>query len=552
MCFANMKIGSRLAIGFAAVLVLSVLVMGIAVWRLQVVADVTHEMVEHSVRKERMISAWSGNLRAAILRTIAMSRSTDPTLNSYFLSEELASGKEAAELQKALLHLLVSPREVSLREQLNAFQKQFKSIQLGMMDMKSTGDQDGANQLLIQEFMPMAKRYQAAMQQLQQVEQQEIDTASANIDAVTRQSRSILLVLQGAALALGVLCAWMLTRGIVRPLRQAVGLSQRVAAGDLSTHIEVRSRDEVGQLMAALQDMNQRLRHIVSNVRQGTDAIGVVSTEIAEGNQDLSNRTEQQAGALEQTASAMEQLIATVRKNTDDAHQARRLAASASEVAIETGGVVHRVVETMSAIDNSSRRIVDIIGVIDGIAFQTNILALNAAVEAARAGEQGRGFAVVASEVRSLAQRSAAAAKEIKGLIDDSVQKVGAGSVLVGQAGDTMAKVVDSVRHVHAIVDKISQASAEQSAGIEQVNEAISQLDGVTQQNAALVEEAAATAAAMRSQAHVLAQTVSAFIIDAIPAAMGMPLADHHSEEASAQAQARRRRLPTQAALLRN
>ncbi|WDZ94844.1 methyl-accepting chemotaxis protein [Herbaspirillum sp. WKF16] len=512
--FGNMKIGSRLAVGFSVVLALSILIMAIGVWRLQVVSDVTHEMVSQSVRKERLISAWYGNLRAAILRTIAMSRSTDLTLNNYFLNEELASGKESAELQKELTQMFDTDAEKTLYAEIAGYQKDYKAIYLKMMDMKSTGDQDGANSVLIQEFMPLSKKYQAAMQKLQKAEQAEIDDASDNIERLARQSGVLLMALEAAALAFGVLCAWLLTRGIVRPLKQAVAISQRVADGDLGAQIVVSSRDEVGQLLGALQDMNAKLRGIVTRVRHGTDAIATASGEIAEGNQDLSARTEQQAGALEETASAMEELISTVRTNADNAHEASRLAASASGIAGEGGAVVGRVVQTMDEINGSSKKIVDIISVIDGIAFQTNILALNAAVEAARAGEQGRGFAVVASEVRSLAQRSAAAAKEIKLLIDDSVQKVGAGSALVEQAGATMARVVESVQHVNAIVNEISVASAEQTEGIQQVNDAISQLDDVTQQNAALVEQAAAAAASMRGQAGELMQLVSVFSVE--------------------------------------
>ncbi|OWY28651.1 methyl-accepting chemotaxis protein [Herbaspirillum robiniae] len=533
--FSNMRIGGRLAIGFSVVLALSILIMAIGVWRLQVVSDVTHQMVTQSVRKERLISAWYGNLRAAILRTIAMSRSTDPTLNNYFLNEELASSKESADLQKELAQLFASDEEKSLYAEIEGLQKNYRTVYLKMMDMKSTGDQDGANMVLIQEFMPMAKKYQAAMQKLQKAEQTEIDDASSNIEQVARESRILLMALEAAALLFGVLCAWMLTRGIVRPLRQAVALSRRVAEGDLAAQIEIRSHDEVGQLLSSLMDMNARLRDIVTRVRQGTDAIATASGEIAEGNQDLSARTEQQAGALEETASAMEELISTVRTNADNAHEASRLAASASGIASEGGAVVGRVVETMDEINNSSKKIVDIISVIDGIAFQTNILALNAAVEAARAGEQGRGFAVVASEVRSLAQRSAAAAKEIKQLIDDSVNKVGAGSALVEQAGATMTRVVESVQHVNAIVNEISVASAEQTEGIQQVNDAISQLDDVTQQNAALVEQAAAAAASMRGQAGNLSQLVSVFNVEGGGASLVVEL-----EETTAA----RRRLP--------
>jgi methyl-accepting chemotaxis protein len=313
------------------------------------------------------------------------------------------------------------------------------------------------------------------------------------------------------AVVLALALAVWLARNITVPLGYAVHVARRVAQGDLTTRVEVRSKDETGELMAALKDMNGALLDIVTRVRAGTDTIATASGEINAGNQDLSARTEQQASSLEETASSMEELTSTVKQNADNARQASQLAASASETAERGGDVVAQVVSTMGSINESSRKIADIITVIDGIAFQTNILALNAAVEAARAGEQGRGFAVVAGEVRNLAQRSAAAAKEIKELIGDSVEKVEAGSRLVDQAGSTMEEVVGSVRRVTDLISEIAAASEEQRTGIEQVNQAITQMDQVTQQNAALVEEAAAAADAMQEQAHELATLVGTF-----------------------------------------
>ncbi|HEX2603484.1 MAG TPA: methyl-accepting chemotaxis protein [Oxalicibacterium sp.] len=315
-------------------------------------------------------------------------------------------------------------------------------------------------------------------------------------------------------IAVGV-SAFLLIRAINGPLQEMLVHFESIADGDLTRRIDVKSKNEMGRLMEGLRKMQTRLTETVTKVREGSLSIGTATTQIAAGNLDLSSRTEQQAASLEETASSMEELTSTVKQNADNARQANQLAISASEVAVRGGGVVTEVVTTMNAIDESAKRIVDIIGVIDGIAFQTNILALNAAVEAARAGEQGRGFAVVASEVRSLAQRSANAAKEIKSLIDDSVDKVGTGSRLVAQAGQTMTEVVDSVKHVTDIMSEILAASQEQSAGIEQVNTAIVQMDQVTQQNAALVEEAAAAAAALKEQAGNLAATVSVFKVDA-------------------------------------
>ena len=321
-----------------------------------------------------------------------------------------------------------------------------------------------------------------------------------------------------AGILFGLLLAAMvgvwLVRAISRPLEAAVKIARGVAGGDLTQQIDVRSKDETGQLMQALKDMNDSLVKIAGDVRSGTDTIATASNQIAAGNLDLSSRTEQQASSLEETASSMEELTSTVQQNADNARQANQLAASASEVAAKGGAVVAQVVDTMGSINASAKKISDIIGVIDGIAFQTNILALNAAVEAARAGEQGRGFAVVATEVRNLAQRSAAAAKEIKTLIGDSVEKVDQGARLVDQAGATMEEIVASVKRVTDIMGEITSASQEQTSCIEQINQAISQMDQVTQQNAALVEEAAAAAASLQDQAINLSQVVSIFKLD--------------------------------------
>jgi methyl-accepting chemotaxis protein len=334
-----------------------------------------------------------------------------------------------------------------------------------------------------------------------------IDTVNAAIWQRLINFSLLALAIIGVLLAICVVVA----RSITRPLNEAVGVAQRVAAGDLTSTVEVKTKDETGLLLQALKDMNESLKKIVSEVRSGSEAIGSGTREIASGNADLSQRTEEQASSLEETASSMEELTSTVKQNAENARQANQLALGASTVAVKGGAVVSEVVQTMSSINESSKKIVDIIGVIDGIAFQTNILALNAAVEAARAGEQGRGFAVVASEVRNLAQRSAAAAKEIKQLIGDSVDKVGAGTRLVDEAGKTMEEIVSSVKRVTDIMSEITAASQEQSAGIEQVNQAITQMDEVTQQNAALVEEAAAAAESLQEQAQNLETAVAVF-----------------------------------------
>src|SRR5450830_1886073 len=337
------------------------------------------------------------------------------------------------------------------------------------------------------------------------------DVSIKDGSAAVIRSESLMLILGLLASALGIGCAAYITRAITQPINVAVKVAQTVASGDLTSQIEVHTTEETGQLLQALKDMNSSLVNIVGQVRSGTETIATASSEIASGNLDLSSRTEEQASSLEETASSMEELTSTVRQNADNAQQANQLALSASGVAVKGGAVVGKVVETMDAINDSSRKIVDIISVIDGIAFQTNILALNAAVEAARAGEQGRGFAVVAAEVRNLAQRSASAAKEIKTLIDNSVEKVDSGTRLVDQAGVAMTNIVSSVQRVTDIMAEISLATQEQSSGIDQINQAISQMDQVTQQNAALVEEAAAAAESLQDQAVQLAQAVSVF-----------------------------------------
>ena len=383
-----------------------------------------------------------------------------------------------------------------------------------IMTLARNGRKDEALVLAQGESLELSRRLYDQIDRMVQIDHDAGQEANRHANDLYRSARAWVVGLLAASIALGLALALALARIVARPLIEAVGVAQAVAEGDLTRRIQATTTDETGQLLHALHRMDQSLIHIVRQVRNGTDSIATASSQIASGNNDLSLRTEHQASSLQETAASMEQLTVTVRQNTDNARQANQLAASASTVAQQGGEVVSQVVDTMDAIHASSRKIADIIGVIDAIAFQTNILALNAAVEAARAGEQGRGFAVVAAEVRALARRCADAAKEIKLLIEDSNGKVSTGSALVAQAGQTMQNIVSSVRNVTDIMGEITAASVEQTAGLEQINQAISQMDQVTQQNAALVEQAAAAAQSLQEQAYGLQQAVSVFKLE--------------------------------------
>ena len=508
---ANMNIGTRLRWSFAVLTLLLLATAALGLLRLSSLDERMRGVVDSEYPKTVLANdiIKQVNVIARSSRNLFLMYELDQVAQE---RETIAKASAATEQKLGELDKLVASEK---GKELMAAVKDARGVfNVGrdkVLALLHDGARDEASALLLQTVRADQLRYMAALETLITYQHQLMVAAGKQVREEYLAARTMVLALSAAAIAFSIITAWLVTRSIVRPLQHALGVAQTVAAGDLSSTFGQHATDETGRLLDALAVMNGNLQDIVRQVRSGTDTIATASTQIAAGNVDLSARTEEQASSLEQTASAMEELSSTVQQNVDNAREASTLALAAAQIANRGGEAVGQVIDTMEAISSSSAQIADIIGVIDMLAFQTNILALNAAVEAARAGEQGRGFAVVATEVRNLAQRSASAARDIRALIATSSEQVSNGSALVTQAGATMQDVVRAVERVSRMVSDITTASAEQSTGIGQISEAVVQMDQVTQQNAALVEEAAAASQSLESEAARLQQVVSVF-----------------------------------------
>ncbi|MFZ6745557.1 methyl-accepting chemotaxis protein [Undibacterium sp. JH2W] len=509
----NLRISQQIGLGFGVLLLIMVIVAMFGINGMSKSNAVLHHVVGVNVLKIHHLEEMSKSVHivSRVTRTIAL-LNDEVQANEQHKKIDIAR----ANYNKAFTALEKMPLDdtgLTFIAKIKQDQQAARALNDKFAVMAKDNKEEAVT-FLMKEVIPVNGLWQDAIQEFIDLQESKNSKDEVSAQDAYQTSMTAMICATFIAIVLGMGIAWNSSRAISLPIRRAIAVAQKVAEGDLTSEIEVSAENEAGQLLQALKTMNANLVHLVGQVRIGTDTISTASAEIASGNLNLSSRTESQASSLEETASSMEELTSTVKQNAENARQANQLAISATDVAVQGGAVVAQVVTTMGDINASSKKIVDIISVIDGIAFQTNILALNAAVEAARAGEQGRGFAVVASEVRNLAQRSASAAKEIKLLINDSVKKVGQGSHLVNQAGTTMDSVVASIRNVTDIMAEITAASSEQTSGIEQINTAVTQMDEVTQQNAALVEQAAAAAGAMQEQAANLATLVQQFKIN--------------------------------------
>jgi methyl-accepting chemotaxis protein len=507
----NLKIAPRLALAFAILLLILALSVATGVWRLQQLANTTRTLTTTDAEKLQQAVGWRQTIDLNWIRTRAYIVETDAGRMQSWQADMDKNSALSNALRARLVELVTSDEGKATLAAIDAAREAYRTPRAALFKRKAAGEDVTA--ALDTQLRPLADAYSEAILALERRQQELYDKALVKAEADAASGQKMQIAGGIVALLLGAAFAWLLSRSIVVPLQQASASARSIADGDLSEDIPVVGRDEATELLSALKHMQGNLGQVVYGVRANAEAVATASAEIAQGNNELSARTEHQASALEETAASMEELSSTVKQNADNAQQANQLAQSATAVAVQGGDVVSSVVDTMKGINESSKKIADIISVIDSIAFQTNILALNAAVEAARAGEQGRGFAVVASEVRSLAGRSAEAAREIKALIGTSVARVDEGNALVGQAGTTMQEVVASIRRVTHIMGEISAASREQSAGVAQVGEAVTQMDQATQQNAALVEQSAAAASSLQAQSDQLVQAVAVFTL---------------------------------------
>ena len=515
LTLSNLKIGPRLALGFGTVLALMALLVILMVGRLQVLSTDNTAVVDLQ-RRAATADEWRGLVNLNATRALAIAKSGGMPAVDGFLSPQMKTTSERITvLQKALTEQITSDEGKRLMADIAQKRQIYVDARAAVLAQLKAGDAAAAQALLTDRMLPTSESYVAAIDTLAQFQQGLVTGAMGTVAADVSHAMKLLLAALAGAGGLAAFFGWSITRSITRPLQSTVSATERIASGDLSGRITAEGRDEVAALQRSLLQMQDSLRRLVGEVQQGSESISTASAEIATGNQDLSSRTEQTAGNLQQAASSLEQLTGTVGQTADSARTANQLAVAASTAAQRGGQVVSQVVSTMEDINASSKKIADIIGTIDGIAFQTNILALNAAVEAARAGEQGRGFAVVAGEVRSLAQRSAEAAREIKSLIQASVEKVEAGTRLVQDAGVAMTDIVGGVQRVTDVIGEISAATGEQSTGLRQVNEAVAGLEQMTQQNAALVEQSAAAAESLNDQVSRLGGLVGTFRLQA-------------------------------------